>query len=308
MSNGISDPLSSMSNKSGNPVDALVRQLHHNGKLRVWSIIVTVFGDAVIPRGGFVSLGSLQNILGGLEIEQNAVRTAMSRLAQDGWVERHKVGRQSYYSLAEGGLELFHSATARIYSAKPPDWDGKFELVLRNEENQKSRLKFERAMRQKGYGSPIADLYIKPLPAGEKISGNKNCLAVMEAQNLVSDSLTDFIARSWKIDGLNSRYQELIDRYTPVRNHLGRGKLDAPIDYLTVRLMLIHDWRRLVLQDADLPLELKPAGWKGEEARVLVSELYRLLLTDSELYLDTCNAGPGKKLPVPEIDLTTRFH
>ncbi|MGI9352990.1 MAG: PaaX family transcriptional regulator [Rhizobiaceae bacterium] len=308
MNNGISDPSSLMLQEQNNPVNDLVGGLHGNGKLRVWSIIVTVFGDAIVPRGGIISLASLQKILDSLHIERNALRTAMSRLAQDGWVERHKVGRQSYYSLAEGGLELFQSATARIYSAKPPEWEGKFELVLRSEENQKTRMQYERSMRQKGYGSPIADLYIKPIPVGGAVSQTENCLAIMEAQDLVSGSLADFIARSWKIDDLNSRYQALIEKYVPVGKFLRSRKLDAPIDCLAVRLMLIHDWRKLVLQDADLPSELKPAGWKGEEARTIVAELYRLLLNDSELYLDTCYAGPDVKLPPPEINLSSRFH
>ncbi|MEM9279702.1 MAG: PaaX family transcriptional regulator C-terminal domain-containing protein [Pseudomonadota bacterium] len=288
-------------------VDSLVKQLHLDGKLRVWSIIVTVFGDAIVPRGGVISLSSLQDILSRLDIEPNAVRTAMSRLARDGWVKRRKVGRQSFYDLAESGMALFESATARIYAMKSPDWDGRFELVLRTEDDQKSRISVQRRMRQKGYGSPVNGLYIRPLAKNESVEHTEDALAVMEAGNLVTGSLSDFIERSWRISDLNSRYENLIDKYSRVLALVQQHGLREPLDCMAVRVLLIHDWRRLVLQDVDLPGELKPQDWVGEDARALVSEIYHLILPGSECFLDGCFATPEQKMQPAVKELHTRF-
>ena len=38
-----------------------------------------------------------------IDIDSGVVRTAMSRLAADGWLERNKVGRNSFYRLVEEG-------------------------------------------------------------------------------------------------------------------------------------------------------------------------------------------------------------
>ncbi|MEM9331245.1 MAG: PaaX family transcriptional regulator C-terminal domain-containing protein [Pseudomonadota bacterium] len=288
-------------------VSRLVDDLHEAGKLRVWSIIVTVFGDAIVPRGGTISLTALQNILGNLGIEPNAVRTAMSRLARDGWVERRKFGRQSFYLLAKGGMASFESATARIYAAEPPHWDGRFELVLTGPDNLKSRMMFERQMRRRGFGSPLNGLFIRPLTAEHNKGQIENTFAVMEACNLVSDSLPEFIEQSWQIEGLNTRYQHLIDKYKGVLEHAKEGKLSQPEDCLAVRILLIHDWRRLILQDADLPLELKPREWNGEKARAIVAELYHRILENSECVLDACLAAPGENLPQADRALGNRF-
>jgi DNA-binding transcriptional regulator PaaX len=54
----------------------------------------------------------------------------MSRLAADGWLERNKVGRNSFYRLNEKGRQTFDTATRHIYDPPPSDWTGRFELLL----------------------------------------------------------------------------------------------------------------------------------------------------------------------------------
>ena len=55
---------------------------------RTWSLIITLYGDAIVPRGGSVWLGTLLEFFRVLEIGDGVVRTAMSRLAADGWLGR----------------------------------------------------------------------------------------------------------------------------------------------------------------------------------------------------------------------------
>jgi len=49
---------------------------------------------------------------------------------------------------------------------------------------------------------------------------------------------------------------------------------------------LIHDYRRLLLRDPELPEQLLPAEWPGERARLLCKDLYRRLLAPAERHLD----------------------
>jgi phenylacetic acid degradation operon negative regulatory protein len=96
----------------------------------VWSLLVTFFGDAVAPRGGRVALSVLQDAMALLNIEAGAVRTAMSRLAGDGWVEREREGRLSFYELSPKGRYAFDEATRRIYAPGPPDWSGEWIIAI----------------------------------------------------------------------------------------------------------------------------------------------------------------------------------
>ena len=84
------------------PLDRIIGQLKREPS-RTGSIVITVFGDAIVPRGGSVWLGTLLTFFEMLDIDGGVVRTAMSRLAADGWLERSKVGRNSFYRLADKG-------------------------------------------------------------------------------------------------------------------------------------------------------------------------------------------------------------
>ena len=62
----------------------LIEHFKRRKPLRTGSLIVTIFGDSVAPRGGVVSLGSLIGVLDPLGISHRLVRTAVYRLVQEG--------------------------------------------------------------------------------------------------------------------------------------------------------------------------------------------------------------------------------
>ena len=99
------------------PLARIIDQLKREPS-RTGSIVITVFGDAIVPRGGSVWLGTLLAFFETLDIDSGVVRTAMSRLAADGWLERNKVGRNSFYRLVKKGRQTFDTATKHIYD--PP--------------------------------------------------------------------------------------------------------------------------------------------------------------------------------------------
>ena len=98
------------------PLARIIDQLKREPS-RTGSIVITVFGDAIVPRGGSVWLGTLLEFFETLDIDSGVVRTAMSRLAADGWLERDKVGRNSFYRLAKKGRQTFDAATKHIYDS-----------------------------------------------------------------------------------------------------------------------------------------------------------------------------------------------
>ena len=58
----------------------LVDEFRSRPTLRAGSLITTVFGDAIAPRGGTVWLGSLIRALDGFGINERLVRTSVFRL------------------------------------------------------------------------------------------------------------------------------------------------------------------------------------------------------------------------------------
>src|ERR1700736_3236555 len=98
--------------------------------VRAWSLIVTLYGDAIVPRGGSLWLGSLTRIMELFGIDAGHVRTATSRLTAEGWLERDRVGRNSYYRLSRRGERDCVAATRRIYFAHAGAFDGRLRLAL----------------------------------------------------------------------------------------------------------------------------------------------------------------------------------
>ena len=111
---------------NASPLDSVLARL---GSPRIASFIVTLWGDAVAPRGGSLWLGTLQAVLDRFGCTPGQVRTAMSRLTEEGWLIRNRVGRLSFYRLGPRGEAVFTQASARIYAGAQPAWDGRFALV-----------------------------------------------------------------------------------------------------------------------------------------------------------------------------------
>ncbi|TLZ23603.1 MAG: hypothetical protein E6K27_15870, partial [Gammaproteobacteria bacterium] len=100
-------------------VRALLRRWRAQRPLRAGSLLVTIFGDAIAPRGAAVTLGSLIRLAAPFGLTERLVRTSVARLARDGWLAARRSGRRSEYRLTRGGAERFAEATRRIYGQSP---------------------------------------------------------------------------------------------------------------------------------------------------------------------------------------------
>ena len=68
-------------------LDTWIAKQRRQPTLRAKSLVMTVFGDAIAPRGGSVWLGSLISLLDPLGISERLVRTSVFRLTEEGWLE-----------------------------------------------------------------------------------------------------------------------------------------------------------------------------------------------------------------------------
>src|SRR5271170_2974994 len=109
---------------------AVLRHFRAQRPLRGGSLLVTIFGDAIAPRGGAVTLGSLIRLAAPFGLAERLVRTSVARLAREGWLATRRSGRRSEYRLTRAGAARFAEATDRIYGEGPRDWDGNWTLVL----------------------------------------------------------------------------------------------------------------------------------------------------------------------------------
>lgn len=283
------------------PLSRIIDQLKREPS-RTGSIVITVFGDAIVPRGGSVWLGTLLEFFAGLDIDSGVVRTAMSRLAADGWLTREKVGRNSFYRLAEKGHQTFEAATRHIYDPPPSDWTGRFELLLIG--NGEDRDVSREALRNAGFGSPLPGVWVAPsgVPVPDEAAG-----AIRLEVSAEDDSGRRLLSASWPLERTADAYLKFMKMFEPLRAALGRGGTLSDADAFTARVLLIHYYRRVVLRDPLLPESLLPSDWPGRAARSLCGEIYRALLVRSEQWLDSHGINEKGPLPPARKALERRF-
>ncbi|MDD2547150.1 MAG: phenylacetic acid degradation operon negative regulatory protein PaaX, partial [Burkholderiaceae bacterium] len=80
-------------------LETLLEDFRQKSRVQASSLITSVFGDAILPRGGRVWLGSLIRLLQPLNINERLVRTTVFRLVKDEWPQTEALGRRTDYML-----------------------------------------------------------------------------------------------------------------------------------------------------------------------------------------------------------------
>lgn len=275
--------------------------------LRAGSLIVTVFGDAIVPRGGTLWLGSLLEIMALFGIEAGLVRTALSRLVQEDWFERSRAGKNSFYRLSPEGTARFAEATHRIYHAQEPAWEGGLRLVILSALNAKQRTEARDRLLILGFGQSAPTVMLRPITADAAhepaLPGAVWLTARLDEQTGAARALAD---TAWQLDAVAHAYARFIEIFQPLVDRPASGAWD-PAQAFRLRILLIHEYRRIILRDPLLPRAMLPKAWPGLEARRLCRELYRTTLAHAEQWLDTHAQARQGPLPPPDKAFKLRF-
>lgn len=297
-------------------VETLVAEFAARRPIRCPSLIVTLFGDVASQHGGVVWLGSLVAALGLLGIDERLVRTSTFRLVQEGWLEASREGRRSYYRFTAYGRREYARAARRIYARERPAWDGSWTLLLPVAVPDAQRDAFRRSVRWAGFGNLAQNVFAHPgrdtTAIGEVLAelGLAEKVVVMQAGTdaLQSDRLLrEVLWTNWQLGELAEAYQRFVRRFRPLRAALARSRRENPEDCFMVRLLLVHEYRRILLHDTDVPAELLPRDWPGHEARRLAAELYGRVSAGSLAYIAARLEGASGPLGPPAESFALRF-
>lgn len=297
-----------MSESFDKELEVLIDGFHAQERLRIWSLVITIFGDAVLPRGGDFWLGSLQELMQRLRIEPNALRAAMSRLTADGWLTRIRVGRNSFYQLAEAGKAEFAAGTRKIYAPNQQSKSDEWTIVVLTGEAGSERDARRAQLRAAGFGSLSPTVFVQAdraitIPG----SGSPGGELVFHSSLSDGSNAQDLISGAWPLEAIEASYSSLIATFTPLADAVVTQPEPTPLSAMAARSLLIHSFRRAALRDPQFPKALRPRGWEGNAARLLVSDLYQRLAPPSERWLDLCRNSSGNALQKPDFDVSKRF-
>ena len=291
-------------------------------RVHAGSLIISVFGDAVLPRGGRIWLGSLIRLLEPLEINERLIRTSVFRLAKEDWLRTETIGRRANYVLTPSGRRRFEEASRHIYASHPPLWDRRWRLILQvGELEPKVREQVRQALFWQGFGVLGAECFVHPsaeLPSvldaliAEGLSPALGALLPLfaaDSRSALSASDADLVRRAWDLDMLAGAYGKFLATYQPILDDLRHSHLGevSEQDAFLLRTLLIHDYRRLLLRDPELPEVLLPADWPGQQVRLLCKELYKRLEPLSSRHLDKLLCLADGSVPAEDTTLPERF-
>lgn len=262
--------------------------------VRAAGFIVTLYGDAVGPRGGEVWIGTIIEVCAAVGISETLVRTAVSRLVAAGQLQGRRRGRRSFYRLTDAARMEFDAAARLIYG--PPDPVG-WRFVYVPEPDAESRLARLEAL---GFARLRPQMAVGPARGALP----REFLA-FDAQTAAAEGLLpDFVAQLWDLAPHRRAYDGLLARFGPVLPHAAAL---SGADALTLRLLLVHDWRMALLRDPRLPASALPGDWPGHRARRLFAQLYLLLTPAAESrIMDRFEAAQGR-LPATSPVADARF-
>jgi phenylacetic acid degradation operon negative regulatory protein len=289
--------------------DDLVRALVAERPPRAASLLVTVFGDIVVPHGGVVGLGSLVRWLAAFGVNERAVRTAAHRLAADGQLETETIGRRSDYRVAAASRHAFADAERRIYGFAPPPWDGTWCVVAlgHGDMSTATRDAVRRELRWHGFGELATTVLVHPsadlaeLDLALRDRGVADDVVVMRARGVngllgSQRSLRALVESAWDLRDLAAGYRAYVRRFSPALRRVARA-LPSPEACFVLRVLAIHEYRRILLRDPELPAELLPEDWVGGEARETCAALYRLVESSAEDYVRETGSTARDGLP-----------
>jgi phenylacetic acid degradation operon negative regulatory protein len=319
------------------PIATLLRQFHRQRPIRGGSLLITIFGDSIAPRGGAVTLGSLISLAQPFGLTERLVRTSVARLAGDGWLVARRDGRRSEYRITPAGRERFAAATRRIYGAIPDSWNGQWTLLILPPANGSRRQDVRDELRWLGFGQISPGVFAHPNWNIEAARAGLNGVAGA-AEGLLLQSSSEggeadrrLVAAGWDLGDLTRRYRRFVGTFTPVAAAIGAVCAAAtsaqarstPPGLATaaasepaastneaafiIRTLLIHEYRKIHLRDPLLPPALLPVNWVGAAAYDLSKSLYSAVFPAAERYLSNTASTTTEPLPTADSSAYTRF-
>ena len=227
--------------------------LHGQGRLRVWSLIVTFLGDAVEPRGGLVQAARIGAILDRLGVGRAAQRTALSRLVADGWIDRRKDpedGRAAIYGFSHRGREDFTPA-ARLVYAPPGRVTGGAWIVTQSDDPRGIPI---------GPGVGLWPAGFAPRALGVTLSGR-----------------LEHVPDSFRATAIGAEQAGEAAAILALAAQIGGTTFPQDgLDAMAARCVLVHRWRRYVLRYPEWPAALVDPDWPGLTLRAEVAAAYAL--------------------------------
>lgn len=257
------------------------------------SALFDLYGDHLRSRGGSAPVASLVTLMAPLGITAPAVRTAISRMVKQGWLQPVRLAGAAGYSLTPRAEHRLDNAAARIYRTTSNDeWDGYWHLIIPDRPNDRAaRERLRSGLAYLGY-APLGDgtwLAARPSPELGALLQSEHITAEGFLARHQDDDAA-LIRRAWDLGAVGRSYRRWLAEAEKLVESLPSAPADEEV--FAVRSRLVHEWRKFLFTDPGLPRALLPTDWPGDEAAAYFDAEASRLLPASARFVDVCIAAP----------------
>jgi phenylacetic acid degradation operon negative regulatory protein len=257
---------------------------------RPGALVVCLLGDLDRSGGRELRLKALVSLGEQLGISGPTMRVTLARLRERGWFDVRREGRESVYRLTPACLSALDHGRRRIFRDPVGPWQGEWSMVIYTvpEADRQARDEVRKQLSWLGFGPLAPATWVCPQPRLDDVANATAGLA--SARLMLLTTRTSGLAadramagRCWDLDALGADYGRFVTRIRTRLAYWQRGRLDER-EALVERIRLLDAYRGFPERDPQLPLELQPAGWAGDEAFTLFDRAHRLLADMSGNY------------------------
>ncbi|WP_192796711.1 PaaX family transcriptional regulator [Serinicoccus kebangsaanensis] len=258
------------------------------------SAVVDLFGDHLRRRGWWAPVSAIVTLTGTVEVGGPATRTAISRLAAQGWLEPRTDSGQRGYAATARAQDRWHRAHDRIYALTAPPWDGRWHVVhVDTGGDRRRREQVATTMAYLGYGRLGVGGWVSPRPSPELASSLRplgvGWVAVHGDLQPAQDGAR-LAGRVWDLADIATAHR----RFEQGLPHPDQVARSGPEESYRDRTLLVHEWRRFLFRDPELPPEVLPHDWPGHRARMRFLEVARALAPAADRYVDEVLAATSR--------------
>ena len=267
------------------------------------ALIVTIYGLYARETGGWLSVRALIRLMALLGVDEQAVRSSISKLKRRGLLVAERSGGSAGYALSDRARSILVEGDRRIFersrAASEDGWLVAIFSVPESERERRHRLRSR--LSWLGFGTVASGVWIAPAHVEAEARDALEADGLSAYVDLFRGAYAGFrperdeVATWWDLEGLERLYEDFVSAYRPVIvrwRRRRRGDAEAAFaDYVRV---LTH-WRRLPYLDPGLPPDLLPEDWRGSQAADVFFELHERLASPAHRHVEAViGRQPGR--------------
>ncbi|MFY1700284.1 PaaX family transcriptional regulator C-terminal domain-containing protein [Micromonospora sp. WMMA1923] len=255
------------------------------------SALFDLYGDHLRNKGGCAPVASLVKLLAPLGVAPPAVRTAVSRMVRQGWLDPARLASGPGYSITPKAARRLDKAAARIYRTGRISWDERFDLlILELPAGRRERQRLAANLAFLGYGTLDEQTWVAPRAAEEVeallAEAGVPCQRFTATHHDGVSGAMGLVHRAWDLVEIGRAYEQFVAEQRPLLSAVTGRSPDEQA--YAARFRLVHAWRTFLFRDPQLPPALLPDRWPGTSAARFFDRHANRLRPAADRYVEQC--------------------